>query len=168
VNLPDVDYHHEKYALVALAAYLVDDEGWSSVLMGVAPESLDEPDGPRGNKVPTIDAEQDRKDPKYRYNFYTDTGGIDLVATRPGRTLLVEAKGQSSTAPAGIEQLVGRTVLSMKSRRPDREYAVLIPDSRRWARVVRRAASPVLPKIRVYVVSRRGEIRLGEWGSGWQ
>jgi len=39
VTEPDVDYHREKYGLVALAHYLADVEGWLTVLLSVAPES---------------------------------------------------------------------------------------------------------------------------------
>jgi len=48
VTEPDVDYHREKYGLVALAHYLADVEGWPEVLLSVVPESLDEPGGLRG------------------------------------------------------------------------------------------------------------------------
>ncbi len=49
MTLPDVDYHHEKYAVVAMAKYLIEVEGWSSVRVGVALNSLDAPGGLRGN-----------------------------------------------------------------------------------------------------------------------
>lgn len=97
----DVDYHHEKYAVVALGHYLTDVEGWSSVHVGVALKSLDAPGGLRGKPLPTIDAERNRTEPTYHNNFYVDTGGIDLVATKPGEILLVEAKGKSVKAPTG-------------------------------------------------------------------
>jgi hypothetical protein len=156
VTLPDVDYHHEKYAIVALGHYLVDVESWSSVLVGVAPGSLDSPAGLRGKPLPVIDAELDKADSRFWNNFHTDTGGIDLVATKPGRTLLVEAKRISIAAPLGIEQLVGRTVLSMRSDRPDRSYAILIPDLPQWLQVVGMARNPMLSEIGVYAVGSAG------------
>ena len=162
---PDVDYHHEKYALVALSHYLRDVEGWPRVLVSVVPESLDEPDGPRGLVPPVIDAERDQTDPTYRYNFYTDIGGrIDLVAAKPGHALLVEAKGKSAPVPAGVEQLIGRTILAMEPGRSDRTYAILIPDDPRWLRVVQAARHPVLSQIRVYAISHKADIRRCEWG----
>lgn len=163
---PDVDYHHEKYAVVALGHYLTDVEGWSGVLVGVALDSLDAPGGPRGKPLPTIDAERDRTEPTYRANFYTDTGGIDLVATKPGQTLLVEAKGKSAKAPVGMEQLVGRIVLSMQPGHPDRSYAILIPDLPQWIRAVEAVRNPVLSEIRVYAISQTGVIHRCVWGTG--
>jgi len=165
VTQPDVDYHHEKYAVVALANYLRDVEGWSSVYVSVAHESLDEPGGLRGKALPIIDAELDRTVATYHNNFYIDTGGIDLVATKPGETLLVEAKGKSVTANAGIEQLVGRTILSMEPGHSDRSYAILIPDLPQWMRAVEAARNPVLSEIRVYAVSPKGVIRRCQWGA---
>lgn len=159
-----MDYHHEKYAVVALARYLVDVEGWSTVLVGVRPDSLDAPDGPVGHQVPLIDAQQDTADPRYRYNFYTDTGGIDLVATKDGQVLLVEAKGKSAKGSVGIEQLVGRTVLAMKPDRPDYSYAVLMPDLPHLLRMVESASNTILSQIRVFVISPSGDIRRVEWG----
>ena len=165
MTAPDVDYHHEKYAIVALAHYLVEVEGWSSVHVGVALKSLDAPGGLRGNPVPTIDAERDRADPKYRYDFYTDGGGIDLVATKPSQTLLVEAKGKSIPVNSGIEQLVGRTILSIEPGRSDRSYAILIPDLPRWIQAVETARNPMLSAILVYAISPNGLIRRCEWGA---
>jgi hypothetical protein len=165
MTAPDVDYHHEKYAVVALARYLIEVEGWSTVQVGVALKSLEVPGGLRGNPVPTIDAELDRADPKYRYNFYTDGGGIDLVATKPGQTLLVEAKGKSIPVNSGIEQLVGRTILSMHPDRSDRSYAILIPDLPRWIQAVETTRNPMLSAILVYAVSPEGVIRRCEWGA---
>jgi len=162
----DVDYHREKYALVALAEHLVSVEGWSKVLLSVVPESIDVPDGPIGLVPPVIDAEQDRLDPRYPYVFYTDLGGrIDLVAVRPGRSLLVEAKGRSAPVPAGIEQLIGRTILAMDPARHDRAHAILIPDLPAWLAAISRATYPVLGSIGVYAVSIRGDIRRVTWGS---
>lgn len=63
--LPDVDYHREKYGLVALADYLSSVEGWDKVLLTVVPGSLDDPAGPRGLVPPVIDAARDRADPHY-------------------------------------------------------------------------------------------------------
>lgn len=162
---PDVNYHHEKYAVVALGHYLTDVEGWSGVLVGVALNSLDAPGGARGKPLPTIDAERDRTEPTYRANFYTDTGGIDLVATKPGQTLLVEAKGRSAKAPVGMEQLVGRIVLSMQPGHPDRSYAILIPDLPQWIRAVETAGNPVLAEIGVYAISPEGVISRRSWGA---
>jgi hypothetical protein len=85
-------------------------------------------------------------DPHYRYNFYTDTGGIDLAATKSGKSLLVEAKGKSTPARLGIEQLVGRTVLSMEPDRSDRSYAILIPDLPQWNGRLRRPATRCCPR----------------------
>jgi hypothetical protein len=165
VTAPDVDYHHEKYAVVALGHYLMDVEGWSSVQVSVALKSLDAPGGLRGRPLPSIDGERDRADRDYRYNFYVDTGGIDLVATKPGHTLLVEAKGKSIPVNSGIEQLVGRTILSMEPGCSDRSYAILIPDLPRWLRAVETARNPVLSDIRVYAVSPKGAIRRCDWGA---
>jgi hypothetical protein len=164
--LPDVDYHREKYGLVALAGHLVSAEGWTRALLSVPPESLDEPGGPRGIVPPVIDAELDRTDPHYAYDFYTDLGGhIDLVAVRPGHLLIVEAKGTSVKVPAGIEQLIGRLVLAMDPERDDRSYAILIPDLPKWLAVVAAARHPVLAPIGVYTVSAKGRIGRAEWAS---
>ena len=164
VILPDVDYHHEKYAVVALAHYLTGVEGWASVHVGVALKSLDAPEGLRGNPVPTIDAERGRVEPKYRYDFYPAGGGVALVATKPGQTLLVEAKGKSIPVNSGIEQLVGRTILSMDPGRPGRSYAILIPDLPRWLRAVEMARNPILSGIGVFAISPKGAIRQCHWG----
>jgi hypothetical protein len=167
VTEPDVDYHREKYGLVALAHYLADVEGWPTVLLSVAPESLDAPGGLRGLLPPAIDAERDRADPHYPYVFYTDIGGrIDLVAAKPGHALLVEAKGRSARVPAGIEQLIGRTILSIEPGRSDRSYAIVIPDLPGWMRVVQTARHPALSQILVYSVSPQGVIHRCEWGTG--
>ena len=134
---PHVDYHREKYGLVALAHYLEHVDGWLTVRLSVEPESLDAAGGPAGQAVPAIDEARDREDPRYKYTLYTDNGGrIDLVATKSGRTLLVEAKGTSTPVPAGIEQLIGRSILSMRAGRPDLSYAILIPDVPRRIHVI--------------------------------
>src|SRR5665811_976247 len=57
---PDVDYHREKYGLVALAHYLTDVEGWPTVRLSVAAASLDAPGGLNGLPPPTIDPDLDR------------------------------------------------------------------------------------------------------------
>ena len=166
---PDVDYHREKYGLVALAHYLAAVERWPTVLLSVVPESLDEPGGLRGLQPPVIDAERDRADSRYPYVFYTDIGGrIDLVAAKPGHALLVEAKGKSAKVPAGIEQLIGRSILSMQPGRPDRSYAILVPDLPGWMRVVETARHPALSQILVYAVSPTGVIRRCAWGAAPQ
>ena len=165
MTLPDVDYHNEKYAVVALGHYLLEVEGWSSVLVVVALESLDRPGGVRGKPLPTIDAERDRTELYYAANFYTDTGGVDLVATKPWQLLLIEAKGKSAKAPVGMEQLVGRTVLSMRTDRADRRHAILIPDLAPWLRAVGAAENPMLAEIGVYAISPTGAIRRLKWGA---
>jgi hypothetical protein len=87
------------------------------------------------------------------------------VATTRGQTLLVEAKGKSSPVNSGIEQLVGRTILSMDPGRLDRSYAILIPDLPRWIRAVETARNPMLSEIRVYAISPKGAIRRCQWGA---
>lgn len=165
VTEPDVDYHREKYGLVALAHYLTDVEGWPTVRLSVAAESLDAPGGMNGLLPPTIDPERDRADSRYRYVFYTDIGGrIDLVAAKPGHALLVEAKGRSAKVQAGIEQLIGRTILSIEPGRLDRSYAILIPGLPSWLRVVQTARHPALSQIGVYTVSPNGVIGRCAWG----
>ncbi len=165
VTEPDVDYHREKYGLVALAHYLTDVEGWPTVRLSVAAESLDALGGMNGLLPPMIDPERDRADSRYRYVFYTDIGGrIDLVAAKPGHALLVEAKGRSAKVQAGIEQLIGRTILSIEPGRSDRSYAILIPDLPSWMRMVQTARHPALSQIRVYTVSPNGVIGRCAWG----
>jgi hypothetical protein len=98
--------------------------------------------------------------------FDTDIGGrIDLVAARQGHALLVKTKGKSAKVPAGIEQLIGRTVLSMQPGRPDRSHAILVPDLPGWVRVVETARHPALSEILVYAVSQTGVIRRCAWGA---
>lgn len=81
-------------------------------------------------------------------------------------TLLVEAKGKSAKVPAGIEQLIGRTILAMESDRADRRYAILIPDLPAWLSVVASARHPALAAIEVFTVSPTGAIGKATWGRG--
>lgn len=70
---PAVDYHREKYGLVALANHLTDD-GWE-VMLSVDPGSLRSAPV-KGLPVPVIDADRDASDPRYKYSFYVDRGGL--------------------------------------------------------------------------------------------
>jgi hypothetical protein len=65
---------------------------------------------------------------------------------------------------SGIEQLVGRTILSMEPGRSDRSYAILIPDLPRWLRAVEIARNPILSGIGVFAISPKGAIRRCHWG----
>jgi hypothetical protein len=158
-----IDYHREKYGLVALANHLTR-EGWQEVLLSVRPETLETT--LEGIAVPVLDPVRDATDEKYKYNFYIDRGGrIDLVARRDGKLLLVEAKGTSSKPDSGVEQLVGRTIMHMDPSREDRSYAILVPDHPAWLAVLGRVHHhPSLTSVAVFLVSREGVIRMGHWG----
>jgi hypothetical protein len=157
---PDVDYHREKYGLVALANHLAAD-GWK-VLLSVVPASLATPPH-KGIDVPTIDAAKDSADPRYRYNFYIDRGGRhDLVATRGDEVLVVEGKGKSGKPVSGLEQLIGRSLLAATSLPAGARSAILIPDA--WAGHVAAANHPALDFIEVFTVTPSGDIGFAHWG----
>jgi hypothetical protein len=161
---PDVDYFREKYALVALAEYLRG-AGWD-VLLSVPPRSLVVGAAHEGIPPPLIDAELDRVDERYRYNFYTDIGGrVDLVGWRKDEVLLIEGKGTSAKPQAALEQLVGRMILWMEPDRPELKYGIAIPDHRAWLKVVARASHPILHQIAVFAIDGRGDVRVIEWGT---
>lgn len=158
---PAVDYHREKYGLVALANHLTDD-GWQ-VMLSVQPASLASLPM-QGLGVPVIDADRDASDPRYKYNFYVDRGGRhDLVATRGSEVLVVEGKGKSAKPINGLEQLVGRSIIAAASLPDGARTAILIPDS--WASLVADTTHPALQFIEVFTVSPTGDIGTARWGS---
>ena len=160
---PPVDYHREKYGVVALAEYLVAHDRWERVRLSVPAVSLHMGNAETGIEPPLIDADRDAVDPTYKYNFYTDTGGIDLVAWRGEETLVVEAKGRSAKPHAAIEQLVGRIILLMDPAATRRRYAILIPDLPNWTAIASAASHPALNAIEIFLVSAGGDIRRGAW-----
>lgn len=165
----DFDYHHEKVALVKLARDLLA-EGWPEVRLSVSHQRLDEADldGVDPEEVRPFDdafvSEFNTTD-ELRYQFYRDEPGrIDLVARKPGRTLLVEAKGQSARNRVGaVEQLIGRMLLLQDPHRDDRDYAILVPDT--WDSVLP-SSRPSLDWLHVFRISARdGSIERGRWPS---
>lgn len=158
-----IDYHREKYALVALAEHLIS-QGWTEVLLSVDPRSLTD-QALKGVMVPTIDAALDRDDPRYRYTFYTDRGGRhDLVAKRGSEMLVVEAKGRSGKPISSLEQLVGRSILAMAALPPGARMAILIPDHPAWVSIVTAATHPALADVEVFTVTPVGAIGKENWG----
>jgi hypothetical protein len=159
---PNVDYHREKYGLVALANKLKE-EGWD-VLLSVTPKSVGSLQL-KGIEVPSIDATQHDADPGYKYNFYVDRGRRhDLVATRGSEILVIEGKGTSAARVSGLEQLVGRSIITAARLPEGAQTAILIPDS--WAPLVASTAHPALEFIKVFTVSRGGDISTARWGRG--
>jgi hypothetical protein len=119
-----------------------------------------------GLEIPAIDAAADRDDPRYRYNFYTDRAGRhDLVARRPGETLIIEAKGTSAKPDSGLEQLIGRSIMSMTGLLPGARCGILIPGLASWTRKVAATSHPALQDVPVLTVSKDGAIGRAEWGN---
>jgi hypothetical protein len=136
-NLLPFDYHHEKVALTRMAHWLIA-AGWDAQLSvrpdrafsdgdlgGLAPEQLSEDFKARFNSD---------DDWRYRYTFYRDQpGNFDLVARRGDDTLIVDAKGRSSTNRRGaVAQMIGSLTLSRRNGSDRVRYGILIPDGSSW------------------------------------
>lgn len=164
----DLDYHHEKIALIRLAQHLMR-QGWPEVRLSAREGSLasDCLDGIDPGDLEGVDLHSDAifsekfrqnfdRDETFRYKFYGDRpGGIDLVARRRDEVLLVEAKGRSRRdRRGGVYELIGRLVAS-RTDDDGRSYGILIPDT--W-RAVLPAQRPSLRWLTVFLIEREGHI----------
>jgi hypothetical protein len=166
-NLRDFDYHHEKVALTRMAQWLKT-EGWSEVKLSVSPKALSADGDLVGKEPMSLDAAfvtRFNADWRYRYNFYRDEpGNFDLVARRAEETLIVEGKGQSAGNKRGaIAQMVGSLSLERDPLKPNRRYAILIPDGPVWDKGLRNHGGLTWLELYRIEANRPGNIRQDSW-----
>jgi hypothetical protein len=160
----DLNFHHEKIALIRLAQHLLG-SGWTEVRLSVPPQDIRadrlggldaaDLDGVDMSSSGLFDDEFRRRFNEhltFRYDFYGDSpGGVDLVARSRDGLLLVEAKGQSRRdRKGGVYELIGRQV-ALRSDDDDRRFAILIPDT--W-RPVLPPWRPSLDWLTVFLIER--------------
>ena len=167
------DPRREKRAIVLLARELVSRWGFEivrrsvpqSVLIGATQPT---PDQIGGHEVtdPSPDADFDWV---VLQREWIDRGGtIDLVAYRPGETLVIEAAGiglHSDSPWDAVEKVLGRTLLWMRPNREDLRYGILIP--RHFVSVFDRvpAGNPMLahPRFSAFLIDEAGQIEQRKW-----
>lgn len=94
------------------------------------------------------------------WSVRTEVGFIDVVAERGGLSLLVEAKGTTTSAGLDIDTAYGQLLRRINTGRDGECYALVIPASARKAaeRVGRDVRS--LLRIALYIVADDGTVTL--------
>lgn len=169
-NLLPFDYHHEKVALTRMAHWLITD-GWDAQLSVRPDRAYSGADLGGQSPEPLNDEFKARFDSdeewRYRYKFYRDQpGNFDLVARRGDETLVVEAKGRSSTNRRGaVAQVVGSLTLSRRPNFDPIRYAVLLPDGPSWDAAIQNTGG--LEWIELYRISAEapGTITQDDWSN---
>lgn len=94
------------------------------------------------------------------WSVRTEVDHVDVVADRPGVTLLAEAKGRTSAPGLDIDTAYGQLLRRMNPEARHQRYAIVVPAS------ARRAAERVRPEIRtalkidLYIVADDGTVEL--------
>jgi hypothetical protein len=86
-------------------------------------------------------------------------GRADLVATKDGRTLVIEVEGDSSRQrEQAMYSALGQIVLSMRDPSPNVGYGLAVPDSHPWERQLKKIPPRVrdILRLELFLVSETG------------
>ena len=157
-------YWYEKYAVIAVGKWFQQKGFDVRISVPGKVKSLVHSDL-GGLEIPKI-TDEVFNDPQRRYTVYYDRPGtIDLVAKNKDQLWVMQAKGvtKRSNAPGDIAQAIGQIVLLMAQSEPSVHYGLILPDEKRFLKVLCQIESdnPVFSRNdwHLFLVSKEGQVK---------